>query len=139
MNSVHDVSALAVPFWDAARERRLVRPVCAGCRRSFFSPQELCPWCQSSDWTYETSSGLGTVYSFTVVHRPPSPEFTAPYVVADVEMDEGWRLFSWITGCASVDVTIGLRVSVTFAEHPTTGMAPVFTPLDPIRGDQPCT
>ena len=131
MSLVREDAELTQPFWDAVREGRLVRPVCASCGRSFFSPQVLCPWCQSGEWAFTDSDGIGTVHSFTVVHRPPSPEFVAPYVVADVEMDEGWRLYSWITGCAPSEVHLGMRVCVTFGDHPVTGTAPLFAPLDP--------
>ena len=88
-------SELTAPFWAAARERRLVRPRCNSCGRSFFTPQVACPVCLSEDWSYVDSAGRGTVYSFTVVHRAPSPALSAPYVLAVVELiDEGWSMLT---------------------------------------------
>lgn len=130
MALIREGSELTEPFWAAAAEDRLVRPVCDRCSRSFFSPQVLCPWCQSASWSFQTSSGRGSVYSYTIVHRPPSSDFVAPYVVGDVEMDEGWRLFSWIVGCAPDEVRSGMRVGVTFGDHPTMGRAPYFAPVE---------
>ena len=56
----------------------------------------------------------GAVVSHTTIHRPPDPRFEAPYVVADVEVDEGWRMFTWIVGCDPSEVSIGQRVEVCF-------------------------
>jgi len=88
----------------------------------------VCPFCQSSNWSYEPSSGRGSIYSFTTIHRPPQPEFAAPYVVADIEMDEGWRLFSWITTCKPADVSIGMLVTVTFGTGIDGELLPLFQP-----------
>ncbi len=121
--------ALTGPYWAAIDGRELTRPVCNSCSRSHFSPQVVCPWCQSSDWAYQPSSGRGSVYSYTVIHRPPEPGFTAPYVVADIEMAEGWRLFSWIKKCDPGDVSIGMEVSVEFEPGIDGDMLPVFVPV----------
>jgi uncharacterized OB-fold protein len=119
---------LTGPYWAAVDQLELVRPVCRSCARSHFSPQVLCPWCQSSDWSYQPSSGRGSVYSHTTIHRPPDLTFAVPYVVADVEMDEGWRLFSWIVNCDAADVSIGMDVTVVFAAGPDGELLPFFEP-----------
>ena len=122
---------LTGPFWAAVNSRALVRPVCDDCGRSHFSPQLVCPWCQSGGWSYEPSSGVGTVYSHTTIHRPPDPSFEAPYVVADIELDEGWRMFSRIVGCEPSAVHIDMPVQVTFVAGPDEQLLPCFTPRDP--------
>ena len=119
---------LTGPYWAAVERSELVRPVCGGCGKSHFSPQVVCPWCQSSEWSYQPSTGRGTVYSHTTIHRPPDPSFVAPYVVADIEMDEGWRLFSWIVGCEPEEVGIGMAVRVTFAPGIDGDLLPAFEP-----------
>jgi len=113
-------------YWAAVDRRELIRPVCGACGRSHFRPQAVCPWCQAADWSYEPSSGRGSVYSFTTIHRPPDPRFTSPYIVADIEMQEGWRLFSWITNCEPADVAIGMDVAVTFQPGVDGELLPVF-------------
>lgn len=119
---------LTGPFWAAVDRRELVRPVCDRCGRSFFSPQVLCPTCQSPDWTYLPSSGTGHVHSHTTIHRPPEPRFAAPYVVADVEVDEAWRLLTWIVDCEPDEVRIGLPVRVRFVEGVDGELLPAFAP-----------
>lgn len=119
---------LTGPFWDAVDRNELVRPVCSQCDNNFFSPQVVCPACQSSDWRYETSSGRGQVVSHTTVHRAPDPRFDPPYVIADVEVDEGWRMFTWIVGCAPDQVHTGQRVRVEFVPGVDGEAVPAFTP-----------
>lgn len=128
--------ALTGPYWAAVDDHRLVRPRCNGCGRSHFSPQVVCPWCRSPDWSYEPSTGIGHVVSHTTVHRPPDPSFTAPYVVADVEMDEGWRLLTWIVETEPSDVAIGVRVEVCFVPGADGETLPAFRPASARAGEQ---
>lgn len=131
-----DPSPLTEPFWAAARERRLVRPYCAACDHSFFTPQIACPRCLSTDWEYRESSGRGTVYSATVVHRAPYPGFTSPYHVAIVDLDEGWQMLTNIVddgatgtpipGADGTPVPIGTRVAVDWLPIDERIVLPVF-------------
>lgn len=116
-------------FWAAIDQRQLVRPVCASCQRNFFSPQVVCPSCQSADWSYESSGGEGRIYSHTTIHRPPTPDLAAPYVVADVELVEGWRMFAWIVNCPPTDVHIDQQVQVCFVDGPDGELLPAFEPV----------
>ncbi len=130
-----DPSPLTEPFWAAARERRLVRPYCPACDRSFFTPQIACPRCLSTEWEYRESSGRGTVYSATVVHRAPYPGFTSPYHVAIVDLDEGWQMLSNVVdpnasdgvgGVGGKPVPIGTRVTVDWLPLDERIVLPVF-------------
>ena len=122
-------SELTRPFWEAASRRVLVRPVCDSCERSFFSPQVACPSCVSEAWSYQPSLGTGTVASYTVVHRPPSPAFRVPYVLADVEVDDGWHLLTNVEGCPPEAVHIGMRVRVDWRDLGGGTALPIFRPI----------
>ena len=50
--------------------------------------------------------------------------------MADIEMEEGWRLFSWITNCDPANVSIGMDVTVTFAPGADGEVLPVFEPAE---------
>src|SRR6188472_1515456 len=95
--------ALTAPYWKAVQEGRLDLPRCIDCSRFHFYPRATCPHCGSAKLEWQTVAGKGTVYSYTVVHRPPSPAFAAevPYVVAVIELEEGPHLMSSVTGCAA--------------------------------------
>ncbi len=116
-----------LPFWDAAREGRLVLPKCRSCGAFAHYPRLFCPACGASDPDWREVSGRGQVYSYTVVHlrmRPVPEDWPAPYVVGLVELDEGPLLMSNVVGCAPEDVYVGMPVRVTFGDS---GM-PLFQP-----------
>lgn len=106
------------PYWDAAREHRLVAPRCNTCGKLFFHPQAQCPNCISDDIGWETMSGRGTVYSCTVIRQPGHPAFQheVPYVFAIIELEEGIRMASNVVGCAPQDVHPDQKVEVVFEE-----------------------
>ena len=91
---------------------------CETCGEFHFYPRPICPHCGGARLAWADVSGNGTIYSFTVVQRPPSPAFTdmVPYVVAIVALDEGPHLMSNIVDCPAKQVRIGMRVRVTFLE-----------------------
>jgi uncharacterized OB-fold protein len=111
-------SELTAPFWAAVRRRELVRPVCRSCGRSFFTPQVACTHCLSEDWAYQPSSGRGTVYSATVVHRPPGPEFPVPFRLGVVDLDEGWSMLAnLVDGPDERLPALGAPVEITWIER----------------------
>ena len=102
---------LSAPFWEAAREQRLVLQRCdKGHYR--WTPQLLCDQCHSEVYSWDEVSGRGTVYSWTMVHRAPLPSFPAPYVVAVVELEEGPLMLSTIVDWTREDLEIGRAVKV---------------------------
>ena len=121
---------LTRPFWDALREGRLIVQRCSACDRTFFRPEVACPHCLSTEWQWVESSGRGTLYSFSVVHRAPSPAFTAPFIFAAIDMEEGWTMFSNVIGIAPDEARIGMKLKVSF-EHPSDTLSlPLFRPAD---------
>ncbi|QRY48725.1 OB-fold domain-containing protein [Mycolicibacterium boenickei] len=61
-------------------------------RHYFFPPERCVPGTDSANWQYVPSSGRGTVHTFSVVHRAPSPDFDAPYVLTFLDIEEGWSM-----------------------------------------------
>lgn len=121
-------------FWDAARQGELRVPRCTDCGKHHLYPRTVCPHCGSSSLLWTSCRGTGEVYSFTVVHRAPSPAFEAdvPYVVAVVQLDEGPHLMTNLVEIAPEAVRIGQRVQVRFRAAGEEGaQVPVFAPLDP--------
>jgi len=95
--------------------------------KAVFYPRVICPFSGSERLEWRVSSGLGTVYATTVTH----PRDGAPYNVALIDCDEGFRLMSRVEGVAPEAVQIGMRV--TFRVHRPGGDEPpypVFVPLE---------
>lgn len=120
------------PWWDAAREERLLIRRCDGCGRAHLYPRPFCPTCWSDDVRWEQASGDGTLYTWSVVHVNDLPPFKerVPYVAAMVDLAEGPRLESNIidvdpTDAAALSVGMPLRVSF---RHDDDFSVPVFRP-----------
>jgi uncharacterized OB-fold protein len=131
------VDADSAPFWDAISERRLVAQQCDRCRRFVFYPRAICPHCHSATLTWQQLAGTGTVYSFTVSRRAPSPEFEhlVPYVVALIDLDEGCRMMSNVVGPGAAGVRCGDAVRVRFETVAETQVLPVFELVEPPAED----
>ena len=110
-------------FWDAANRGELLFQRCEDCGNIQFYPRNTCTACTSDKLRWERSKGEGTVYTFTVVHRPPSAAFKAdvPYVIALVDLDEGFRMMMNVRGGTPDVVSIGARVRVIFETIPESG------------------
>ena len=119
---------LTKPFWDAAARHVLVRQQCNACGTSFFTPQIACCKCHSQDWQWAASSGKGTIYSVTRVHKAPVPDFPVPYALAIVALDEGWSMLSNVVNAPLQDVCIGMRVKVVFQRDWEGLSVPEFEP-----------
>jgi uncharacterized protein len=118
------------PFWEAAARHRFVLQRCASCGKLQHPPEPICTACLSDSLEFEEVSGLGKVYSFTVVRRALLPELQShvPYVLGLIDLAEECRIVSLIRGCAPEEVHIGLAVRVDFETvGPLT--LPVFTPI----------
>jgi uncharacterized protein len=89
---------------------------CTQCRHLHHPPGPMCPVCHSYEWSALQASGRGTIHSFVIVHQPQLPGFTYPLPVALVELEEGVRVVSNLTGIAADRVRIGLPVEIEFTE-----------------------
>ena len=105
----------AKPFWDAARDGRLLLQRCTACGAWRFPPGLVCRSCASTSAEWVAASGRGRLHSVTVVHRTPIAAFRddVPYVVGLVDLDEGVRLMARLTP-ADRPPGIGARVEAAF-------------------------
>jgi uncharacterized protein len=114
-------------WWDATRERRLVVQRCGRCGHYQHYPRMLCLACGGTALSFVEASGKGTVYSFTVVHRAPSPGFTPPYVIALVRLAEGPVLLTRIVDSERALVACDRPVEVRWQRLEDGRHLPVFT------------
>ncbi len=71
-------------------------------------------------------SGKGTIVSYTVVRRAVSEAFTAPYVIALIDLVEGPRMMSQIVDTEPEALAVGQSVSVAFEAWSDDIKLPVF-------------
>ncbi|MER6777563.1 MULTISPECIES: bifunctional MaoC family dehydratase N-terminal/OB-fold nucleic acid binding domain-containing protein [unclassified Streptomyces] len=122
-------------FWDGVADHELLIQRCTACATLRFPWLPGCNACASLDWDTVEASGAGTVFSYVVMHHPPFPAFTAhenpaaaggPYAVALVELAEGVRMVSNITGVPYDKVRIGMPVQLEFLRVDEDLELPVF-------------
>ena len=68
----------------------------------------VCAHCHATTPVWEQSAGRGSLYSWTVVWRPPNPSFRVPYAPAVVRLDEGPWMMSAVIGCEPEALREGL-------------------------------
>ena len=119
---------LSRPHWDGCRGGVLRVQRCRDCGHFVFIPQPLCTRCHADALAWVESTGRGTVYSYTVVHRAPRPTFEVPYVVAIVELEEGWHMLTNLVDIAPGAVSVGTRVEVAFRAMSDEITLPYFRP-----------
>jgi uncharacterized protein len=101
------VSVFTKPFWDALAGGRLLTTRGRTSGRLTFPPKPFCPY----DWGREVEwvelSGLGKLYSQTVIHAVPAVfAGEAPIRNGIVDLDEGLRVAARILGEPSLDAAM---------------------------------
>jgi uncharacterized OB-fold protein len=124
------VNPWAKPFWDAARQERLIIQQCGDCGKHIFYPRIACPDCFSDNLKWIEASGKGTIYAFTVVENNAPSAFIAdiPYVVAVIRLEEGVQLLSNVVGCDPYALRCDMPVEVTFEKLNDEFTLPKFKP-----------
>jgi uncharacterized OB-fold protein len=124
------VTEVSEPFWQATREHRLMVQRCADCESWVWYPRTACTKCLGENLRWTRVSGKGTVYAFSVHHRPGVAEMKGrvPYVVALVELEEGVRLLSNLVACDPESVHVDQAVRLTWEALSDGRNLPVFEP-----------
>ena len=126
------ITDLTRPFWDAAREGRLVMQKCSRCGTINFHPKPGCIECGCRDLPWTSAGPLGTVYSFTVSRSVAmnSPVWQAelPVILCLVDVDQGARMYAQVTHCTPEEIYIGMRVTVHFDPADSELSVPRFRP-----------
>ena len=120
--------SISQPFWDGCRRGELLFQRCRDCHGITFIPQAVCSHCLRENLDWEKSSGRGTIYSYSVVWRPQSPAFQVPYVVAIMDIEDGYQMLSNIVDCDHSQVHVGMPVEVTFQRASDEITLPYFKP-----------
>ena len=107
---------ISQPFWDAAREGKLLIQRSRKTGKAVFYPRAISPFGPDDELEWFEASGRGTVYTYTVARRPTAPQWAnePPLVIAIVELEEGARMTTNITDCDPANVRIGMPVTAVF-------------------------
>ncbi len=111
------------PFWQAAKEGKLLYKRCQNCGEPHFYPRAICPFCGSDQTEWQTASGHGSIYSWSAMRRAP-----VPYAIAYITLDEGPTIMSNLVQCDFDALAIGQRVELVFQQAEDGSAVPMFRP-----------
>ena len=116
-------------------DRTLLIDRCRTCSRYQYPSRPICPSCWSEDMVPTAVSGLGRIHLVIFLHQGPPADgvdYTTPYPVATVELDEqpGLRFTATIVGSPNKDITLDQRVKLAWIER-----AGVPTPVFELTGE----
>ncbi len=117
-------------FWTSGADGQLRVQECESCSALIHPPQPVCRYCRGHELRIRAVSGFATLIGFTVNHRFSLPGLPAPYVVAQVALEEDprVRLTTNAVGCDPGQLTLGMRMEVVF-EAAEDGAGQVWLPL----------
>ena len=108
------------PFWQGAKEGKLMLPRCQDCNRVHWYPRHICPHCHSMNLEWIEASGTGTIHTYAVQHMAFGPwAEQAPFVTAYIDLQEGDRMLTVLRGVDPEnpeDIKIGAGVTVEFEQ-----------------------
>lgn len=113
------------PFWEAANAGRLQLMRCRDTGQVFHYPRAHSPFTGRANVEWIEASGLGTLYSFSVL-----PRANPPYCIAYVTLAEGPIMMSNIITDDFARLAIGQAVRVVFVASADGQLVPMFTPVD---------
>ena len=116
-------------FWTSGADGKLRIQECGDCQSLIHPPQPICRYCRSHNMGVRAVSGRGVLAGFTVNHRFAMPGLPAPYVVAQVAIEEDprVRLTTNIIDCEFDDLELGQTVEVVFEQAQDVWL-PLFRP-----------
>jgi hypothetical protein len=103
------------PFWDGAREGKLMLQRERGTDRMHWPPKPLY-WKGGGRLEWFQASGRGRVFSYVIAHEPFLPAFRhlLPLVLVVVEVEEGPRLVGYMVNCRPEEMKFEMPVRVVF-------------------------
>lgn len=108
------------PFWEGAKQGKLVIPRCTECNRVHWYPRLICPFCHSTALEWIEASGEGKLHTFAVQHRAFGGwAEEVPYVTAFIDLKEGDRMQTVLRGVdpnKPEEIKIGCDVKVEFEQ-----------------------
>lgn len=112
------INEVTAPFWEGCRKHVFLLQRCSGCRAYRYRPESYCPKCNSASFTWEQSTGKGTVYTYTVTHNPFHPGLLGklPLATVLVKLEEGVMVTSNVVDATPEEIAIGMPVEVCFED-----------------------
>jgi uncharacterized protein len=120
-------------FWDACRQHRLVIQQCTRCDSFRYAPVPMCYSCQSLEYRWVQSRGIGEIYTWTVTHKVmhPAARASVPYNTIVVRLQDcgGALITSNLLGADNDSIYPGMPVIVSWDDVSENCSLPRFRSL----------
>ncbi len=106
----------SAPYWKYLKEHKARLQKCGNCGDFRFPAYPSCPYCGKLGGEWTPISGLGTIYSWTIVCHPIDPRLAAevPFVVVLIELEEGPRVTGRLIGCDPAEIKGNMPVKARY-------------------------
>lgn len=123
--------SISAPFFDGARQGRLMLQCCGACGKWSFPVRERCPHCFAAKLEWRQASGRGTLYTFAIMHQVMNSGFAGavPYNIAQIDLEEGVRMTSNVVGIPNNALKIGMKLEAIFEDVGQDVSLPKFRPV----------
>jgi uncharacterized OB-fold protein len=127
---IPNINSDSKEFWVGCKKHELRFQKCKACGHVRWPASIICPVCYSKETEWMVAGGKGRIYTFVIYHVAYHPGFQndLPYVVADVELEEGPRLLTNIVGCRPDEVRCEMLVEVIWEDITEEFSLPKFKP-----------
>ena len=118
--------SLSGAFWTALGAGVFCVPRCEECGTHRFPPTAMCPTCHSIAYAWAPVSGDATLWSWTIVHRPPKPQFVdlVPYCLGVAQLAEGPLVLGQVDTAALAGATPEVGLALRLVVDPPAGDTP---------------
>ena len=118
------------PFWEAAREHRLVLKTCGECGHVDHPPYLYCTACGADRHEWRAARGTATLVAYAVNTYSVPAAFMEdlPYVLAIVKLPEGPQMISNIVECDPATLRNGMALEVVFHDAAPGVVLPKWRP-----------
>lgn len=118
------------PFWDAAKEHKLLLQYDTEVGRYQWVPRPVSIYTGKRTLEWREATGKGKLYSWTLSHVAwPGHAGRAPYMCALIELDEGVRMLANLVNFEGVALSDGLAVEVVWETLSDDFEYPQFQPV----------
>ena len=124
-------TAWSQPFWDGAKEGKLLLKRCKVCGHIDHPPYLFCTECSSEESEWIQASGKGKLYAYAVnTYGVPFPFMEdLPYVLAMIDLQEGPRMISNVVQCDHNELKNGMELEVVFEAASSEISLPKWRPV----------
>lgn len=128
MNKTVQTASDSAPLWQAFERGELRLPTCAECGQPHLPAGPVCPYCLSSELEWRQASGVAVISTWVVERKKWFKAFDPPYIVAEVQLQEGPRMPARVAIEHLPLLRAGVAGRIVFSLAPNGINLPLFEP-----------